>query len=92
MVFGTMIYVSVLCLNAVAILNEERFLSRVGWSPSSIQFEQQHSFSSGGPGSGGGDGSVKERLVNLMSAIRTLLRVPLCLVNILIILYELVSF
>lgn len=28
MVFGTMLYVSVLCLNAVAILNEERFLSR----------------------------------------------------------------
>lgn len=141
MVFGTLIYVSVLCLNAVAILNEERFLSRgecargrpkigtslmryrntvlprptslrpipslplqslllpfsplsspllplpnfhppsfaVGWSPASIAYEQQHSFS-GGPGGPGGPGgssseaSVKERLINLISAVRTLLR------------------
>ncbi|CAO1613415.1 unnamed protein product [Parajaminaea phylloscopi] len=92
MVFGTMLYVMVLCLNAVAILNEDRFLSRVGWSTASIQYEQQHSFGGGGAGGGPPEASVKERLVNLISAVRTLLRVPLCLVNILIILYELVTF
>lgn len=124
MVFGTILYVSVLLLNAVAILNEERFLSRgefvlpsrcslsgsmgpshrlrlsfkpynvvraylttprpmlhslflfpcyllaVGWSGASLQYEQQHSFG-GGPASEPG---VKERLINLMSAVRTLLR------------------
>lgn len=34
MVFGTILYVSVLCLNAAAILNEERFLSRGEWGGS----------------------------------------------------------
>ncbi|CAO1618179.1 unnamed protein product [Sympodiomycopsis kandeliae] len=91
MVFGTLIYVSVLCLNAVAILNEERFLSRVGWSPSSIAYENQHSFQSS-PQSVGNESSVKERLVNLISAVRTLLRMPLCILNILIIVYEIFRF
>ncbi|PWN22374.1 Yos1-like protein [Microstroma glucosiphilum] len=88
MVFGTILYVSVLCLNAAAILNEERFLSRVGWSPASIQYEQQHSFGGGAPTEPG----VKERLVNLIAAVRTLLRVPLCLLNLVIIVYELLRF
>ncbi|PWN28212.1 Yos1-like protein [Jaminaea rosea] len=91
--FGTLLYVSVLCLNAIAILNEDRFLSRVGWSSASIQYEQQHSFTSGPGGHGGSsDAGVKERLVNLMGAVRTLLRVPLVLINVLIILYELLKF
>ncbi|CZS94546.1 related to YOS1, subunit of the Yip1p-Yif1p Complex, required for Transport between the ER and the Golgi Complex [Rhynchosporium agropyri] len=32
--FGNLIYISVLLVNAIAILSEDRFLARVGWSNS----------------------------------------------------------
>lgn len=80
---GTILYVSLLLVNAVAILNEERFLARgecywermylsdarpVGWSPSSGGSFEAANFSSAG------DPNVKARIVNLISAVRTLLR------------------
>lgn len=34
--------------------------------------------------------SIKSRIINLISATRTLLRIPLIIVNIIVILYELV--
>ncbi|GAA99769.1 hypothetical protein E5Q_06472 [Mixia osmundae IAM 14324] len=83
--------ISLLLVNAIAVLNEERFLSRIGWSS---QHPGQYSqFSDPGYGVGQGQASgesVKVRLVNLISAIRTLLRIPLIAVNILVIAYELV--
>lgn len=39
--------------------------------------------------SGGSEG-IKARLINLISATRTLLRIPLIIVNILVIIYELI--
>lgn len=61
-------------VNAVAVLSEDRFLNRIGWGGSADK----------------NDVSIKGRLVNLISATRTLLRLPLILVNVLIILYEVV--
>ncbi|TPX32296.1 hypothetical protein SmJEL517_g04557 [Synchytrium microbalum] len=78
---GTIFYVSVLLVNAIAILHEDRFLARIGFTSSAV-----HS------NAGFGDQqqpSVKARLIIMMSAIRTLLRIPLVAVNIFIIIWEL---
>jgi hypothetical protein len=70
---------SLMFINAVAILNEERFLARctyhlitfpnqwvVGWSKAQAE--------AGSYGMDPRNGSVKLKLVNLMSAVRTLMR------------------
>ncbi|KAI3628486.1 hypothetical protein CBS14141_000189 [Malassezia furfur] len=77
---GTIFYTALLLINAIAILNEERFLNRVGWSNNS----RSMSFDTDS------DAGVKTRLVNLISAVRVLLRIPLIVVNILVIIYELI--
>ncbi|KAF2187783.1 Yos1-like protein, partial [Zopfia rhizophila CBS 207.26] len=71
--------VSVLLVNAIAILSEDRFLARIGWTGSAD------------PGFGGvrDDASVKARIINLVSSVRTLMRIPLIIINTIIILYEL---
>lgn len=88
---GTIFYVSLLLINAIAILNEERFLARIGWSSAGQQPGQQYNvqYDSTGYGDQGGTG-VKSKLINLIGAVRTLLRIPLIIVNIVVILYELV--
>ncbi|KZP00187.1 Yos1-like protein [Calocera viscosa TUFC12733] len=86
---GTLIYVSLLVVNAIAILNEERFLARIGLSTQSqgqaynTGFDQAYGDQGGGP-------SVRTQLVNLIGAVRTLLRLPLIIVNVVVIVYELV--
>lgn len=79
--FGNLIYISVLLVNAIAILSEDRFLARVGWSNS----VSEPAFGTGN----GGDASVKSKLINLMTSVRTLMRIPLILINTVIIVYEL---
>ncbi|KAJ1982163.1 hypothetical protein H4R34_001798 [Dimargaris verticillata] len=59
---GLLFYLGLLLLNAVAILNEQRFLARIGWS------------SGQATGFPDPNQSIKARLVNLISAVRTLLR------------------
>lgn len=85
---GKFLYVILLVVNGIAILSEDRFLNRIGWGSGSqntngFQYQQFQ-------GGAGDNESVKSRLVNLIGAIRTLLRVPLIGVNIIVILYELV--
>ncbi|KZT24511.1 Yos1-like protein [Neolentinus lepideus HHB14362 ss-1] len=91
---GSIIYIAVLLINSIAILSEERFLARIGWSSSQLQpgasgFHQPYEQ----PGFAGGqaDIGVKGRLINLISAVRTLMRIPLIGINLVIILYELVA-
>ncbi|KAF5874304.1 putative protein transport protein [Botrytis fragariae] len=64
-IFGNLIYIIVLLTNAVAILSEDRFLARIGWSNSVAE-----------PAFGGNsaDTSIKSKLVNLMTSVRTLMR------------------
>ncbi|RKP05740.1 Yos1-like protein [Thamnocephalis sphaerospora] len=79
---GQIFYVILLLINSLAILNEERFLARIGWAAVPAE-----------PGYGQGVGQApgfKVQLINLMSAVRTLMRIPLIGVNVLIILYELI--
>ncbi|KAF2253162.1 Yos1-like protein [Trematosphaeria pertusa] len=77
---GGLLYVSVLLINAIAILSEDRFLARIGWTASAD------------PGFGGqrDDASVKARLVNLVSSVRTLMRIPLMFINTAMIIYLLI--
>jgi hypothetical protein len=60
--YGT---VSVLLINAIAILSEDRFLARIGWTANAQE-----------PGFGGArdDASIKARLVQFVSSVRTLMR------------------
>ncbi|KAB5551398.1 Yos1-like protein [Coniochaeta sp. PMI_546] len=78
--FGGLIYISCLLVNAIAILSEDRFLARIGLSPSSYDpaFGQS------------GDTSIRAKVVQLIASVRTLMRIPLIVLNTLIIVYELV--
>ncbi|KAF9515204.1 hypothetical protein BS47DRAFT_1294172 [Hydnum rufescens UP504] len=85
--FGTIIYVSLLLTNAIAILSEERFLAGViGWSTTQ---PQPATYDPNGFGEAGGPG-VKARIIVLISAVRTLLRMPLIFCNLVLIFYELI--
>ncbi|CAP59979.1 uncharacterized protein PODANS_1_3020 [Podospora anserina S mat+] len=79
---GKILYVTVLILNAIVVLSEDRFLARVNLTPAT------HNRSFGGPG--GVDSSVKYNAIQLIASIRTLMRIPLIVINTLIIVYELV--
>ncbi|XP_049871756.1 immediate early response 3-interacting protein 1 [Pectinophora gossypiella] len=68
---------SLLCLNAVCVLHEERFMVKMGWGSTQNQgFEDQS--------------SVKFQILNLVRSIRTVTRIPLILLNILTILFKLI--
>ncbi|KAG2013671.1 hypothetical protein CC2G_010555 [Coprinopsis cinerea AmutBmut pab1-1] len=96
--FGTIFQVSLLLINAIAILNEDRFLARIGWSSSSRQirdpntgFQQGYDQNGyGGQAGAPGELSMKARMIDLISAVRTLMRIPLIAINTLVILYEIV--
>ena len=95
-ILGMIIQVSLLIINAIAILNEERFLAKsrfinlhfsqlnwlfqVGWLSASrpvrdvnTGFQQSYDQTAYGTVPGG-DIGVKARLVDLISAVRTLMR------------------
>lgn len=76
---GKLLYILILVINGIAVLSEDRFLNRIGWGSSTpLEFGYDQ------------DVSIKVKLVNLISAIRTLLRVPLIAINVIVIVYELV--
>ncbi|XP_066245819.1 immediate early response 3-interacting protein 1 [Euwallacea similis] len=70
---------SILCLNAICILNEDRFLSKIGWGYKNSNTQ------------GFGEGpSTKAQIFNLLHSIRTVARVPLILLNALTIVLKLI--
>ncbi|CAI6331612.1 unnamed protein product [Periconia digitata] len=78
---GSLLYVALLLVNGIAVLSEDRFLARIGWTPSAAE-----------PGFGQrDDAGVKSRLINLISSVRTLMRIPLIAINTVVILYLLVT-
>ncbi|RPB27077.1 Yos1-like protein [Terfezia boudieri ATCC MYA-4762] len=86
--FFNLIKVIILIINGIAILSEERFLARIGWSALPPQAVDPYAVQMG---MGGGDPtSVKAKLINLISAVRMLMRIPLIGINTIIILYELI--
>mmetsp|Transcript_8566 Transcript_8566/g.8452 ORF Transcript_8566/g.8452 Transcript_8566/m.8452 type:complete len:93 (+) Transcript_8566:46-324(+) len=86
---GKLLYVIILTVNGIAVLSEDRFLNRIGWgsttanNPSQPYLQFSTSVQSEGT-------SVKTRLINLISAVRTLMRLPLIFINVVIIFYELI--
>ncbi|KZT74270.1 Yos1-like protein, partial [Daedalea quercina L-15889] len=90
------LYVVILLINAMAVLSEDRFLARVGWSsvppPTATSgFSQPYASAYDQAGYGAQqDIGMKARLINLISAVRTLMRIPLIGVNLIIIVYELI--
>ncbi|KAK0746337.1 Yos1-like protein [Schizothecium vesticola] len=80
MIFGNLIYIAILIVNAIAILSEDRFLARIGFSTSTHD----------GAFGQGPDMSMKAKIVNLIASVRMVMRIPLIVINTLIILYELV--
>ncbi|KAL0634899.1 hypothetical protein Q9L58_006179 [Maublancomyces gigas] len=82
--------VVILIINAIAILSEDRFLARIGWASSSSYANNPaspdpHSFGMMPPQN---DQSIKVKLINLISATRMLMRIPLIGINSLLIIYE----
>ncbi|XP_022184141.1 immediate early response 3-interacting protein 1 [Nilaparvata lugens] len=61
---------TLLCLNAVCILHEERFLAKIGWGINS----NVQGF--------GEPQSVKFQILNLIRSIRTVMRIPLIFFNV----------
>lgn len=57
----------VLVTNAIAILSEDRFLARIGWSSSAAS---EPAFGTGAAG----EASVKSKMINLIASVRTLMR------------------
>ncbi|EDO15065.1 hypothetical protein Kpol_411p10 [Vanderwaltozyma polyspora DSM 70294] len=76
---GKLFYVILLLINAIAVLSEERFLSRIGLGRSANE----------APVFGQSENSTKSKVVQLIGAVQTLLRIPLIGINILVIVYEL---
>ncbi|KAL1512329.1 hypothetical protein AB1Y20_005591 [Prymnesium parvum] len=66
---------ALLLINGAAVLNEERFLVKVGWGYDASRTEPQ---------------SVKKQIINLLHAVRLLFTIPLILLNVVVILLKLV--
>nr|XP_018267375.1 uncharacterized protein I303_01361 [Kwoniella dejecticola CBS 10117]OBR89533.1 hypothetical protein I303_01361 [Kwoniella dejecticola CBS 10117] len=85
--FGNLLYIGLLLTNAIAILNEERFLARTSTASTTSnagfgQSPNPHMYNDAfGQGANDGPG-VKAKLINLISATRTLMRLPLIVVNV----------
>ncbi|XP_069819327.1 immediate early response 3-interacting protein 1 [Dendropsophus ebraccatus] len=65
----TLLQAALLCVNAVAVLHEERFLSKIGWGADQ------------GIGGFGEEPGIKSQMMNLVRSVRTVMRVPLIIVN-----------
>ncbi|XP_014474386.1 PREDICTED: immediate early response 3-interacting protein 1 [Dinoponera quadriceps] len=74
----TLFEATLLCLNAVCVLNEERFLAKVGWA----SWQNVQGF--------GESPTPKTQMLNLIKSIRTVMKVPLIFFNIVIIILKLV--
>jgi len=88
---GVILYVTLLLINAMAILSEDRFLARIGWSsapPSNVNAGFHQPYDQTGYGVAQPDVGVKVRLINLIGAVRTLMRIPLIGLNLVVIVYQ----
>ncbi|KIS67227.1 uncharacterized protein UMAG_10844 [Mycosarcoma maydis] len=87
---GSAFYLILFITNALAVLSEERFLARVGWSSHSLASQSSafdQGFQSNPYASSAADVTIKARLINLISAVRTLMRMA---INIVVVIYLIV--
>ena len=64
-----------LFVNGAAVLNEERFLVRVGWGYEQSRSEPQ---------------SIKKQIINMLHAVRLLFTIPLMALNVIVIFLKLI--
>ncbi|RAL01084.1 YOS1 family protein [Aspergillus ibericus CBS 121593] len=78
---GKLVYVIILLINSLAVLSEDRFLARIGWGRTQ-----------GDPAFGASydTTSVKAKTINLIASVRTVMRIPLIVINTIVIVYELI--
>ncbi|RWS28900.1 Immediate early response 3-interacting protein 1-like protein [Leptotrombidium deliense] len=81
----TLYEATLLVINAIAVLHEERFLAKYGWGrdqafvpPAGYGYQPQS------PG-------VKANLLNFIHSIRTVMRIPLIFLNVITIIYEVIA-
>ena len=74
--FYSLLEAILLVVNAMAVLNEERFLSKIGWGTN-----QMAGF--------GDEPGVKQQLMNLIRSVRTVMRIPLIGINAFVIVVKL---
>ena len=74
--FYSLLEAVLLVVNAMAVLNEERFLSKIGWGT-----DQMAAY--------GEQPSAKQQLLNLIRSVRTVMRIPLIGVNLFVIVVKL---
>lgn len=67
---GDLLLSALLLANAAAVLNEDRFLVKVGWGYETSRSEPQ---------------SVKKQIINLLHAVRLLFTLPLMALNVIVI-------
>ncbi|KAJ5482798.1 Protein transport protein Y [Penicillium diatomitis] len=87
---GNLVYVIVLIINAIAVLSEDRFLARSSSPPSPPAFGWGRTQAEPGFGASYDSTSVKAKSVNLIASVRTVMRIPLIVINTVIIVYELI--
>ncbi|PYH74237.1 YOS1 family protein [Aspergillus vadensis CBS 113365] len=78
---GKLVYVIILLINSLAVLSEDRFLARIGWG----RTQNDPAF-----GANYDTTSVKAKTINLIASVRTVMRIPLIVINTIIIVYELI--
>lgn len=71
---GSLFLSALLMANAGAVLNEDRFLVKIGWGYEASRLEPQ---------------SIKKQIINLLYAIRFLLTLPLMVLNVVVIVIKL---
>uniref|UniRef100_A0A5K3ER33 Immediate early response 3-interacting protein 1 n=1 Tax=Mesocestoides corti TaxID=53468 RepID=A0A5K3ER33_MESCO len=74
--FYSLLEASILVLNAICILHEQRFLAKYGWGSEAYNF--------------GSDVSMKSRLLTFITSVRTVMRIPLIGLNTILIIFKLI--
>jgi len=79
MAFGlySLLEASLLVLNAICVLHEERFLAKFGWST-----QHNRGF--------GESGGIKSQILEIIRSVRTVMRIPLIFINCLVITKKLI--
>ena len=76
-----------LVLNGIVILNEQRCLAKIGCTKQQITNLNQHSFD---PASSSLSTSFKYKIVNLIFSLKMVCKIPLLVINLLVIVFELI--
>ena len=80
MAFGlySLLEAGLLVLNAICVLHEERFLAKKGWSRKGAGQEF------------GGAKGIKNQMLEMIRSVRTVMRIPLIFINVLVVTKKLV--